>query len=49
VLCALLPPNREPVSHVIRGPKSLGQVTYQRIRNEIQAFEAKAKTQKFKS
>jgi hypothetical protein len=25
-LCALLPPNREPVSHVIRGPKSLGQV-----------------------
>jgi len=25
-LCALLPPNREPVSHVIPGPNSLGQV-----------------------
>jgi hypothetical protein len=26
-LCGLLPPNREPVFHVIPGPKSLGQVT----------------------
>jgi hypothetical protein len=26
-LCGLLPPNREPASHVIPGPKSLGQVT----------------------
>src|SRR5205823_1675926 len=29
-LCALLPPNREPVSHVIHGPKSLGQITASR-------------------